>query len=346
MKSLKKYLNRIQALMTIKLLWRYVWKIQVALTYRCNKNCYYCYTRGLGKKIPMDMSMNDFYKVIRWLKRQNKNRIILTGGEPTAHPKFGKIIDICKKEGMRVSLNTNNLFDDSITKKIIKCHTDTFLINYNEPSFYTKTEYAQFERNLEAFNENRIKFFLYYKITSQNSRFNHLIQTARKYHGQIGLSLMVPGFLRQNKFSINELKILSKKVIKIIKLCENENVICLFLRPTPRCMFTDEQWKYINRYSNVTSKCYVGLNNNYARQLIINPDLSIFPCTGLFLKGPNILSFENLKEISNFYKNRFEELRWIPLMKKCGKCGYFLDKSCQGGCLNYKMQKNQIIELN
>jgi len=38
--------------------------------------------------------------------------------------------------------------------------------------------------------------------------------------------------------------------------------------------------------------------------------------------------------------------RMAVMDKKCGKCGYFLDKSCQGGCLNYKMQKNQIIELN
>jgi len=230
-------------------------------------------------------------------------------------------------------------------EKIIKCYTDTFQINYNEPSFYTEEEYDQFERNLKMLNKNHIKFFLHYKITL-NSKFDHLIETAKKYDTWIALSLIVPGFSRQNKFSMDELKSLSKKVIKLIGLCEDQNVICIFVLPVPRCMFTEEEWKYINKHSNVTSKCYVGLDNNYVRRLIINPDLSIFPCTNVFLKGSDILSFKNLKEVSDFYKKPFEKLRWVPLMKECKKCEYFLDKICQGGCLNYKMQKNKIIELN
>lgn len=64
------------------------------------------------------MSVENFYKVIKWLKKQKIRNILLYGGEPTIHPKICKILDICKKERIWVDLYTNNFFNDSVMKKL------------------------------------------------------------------------------------------------------------------------------------------------------------------------------------------------------------------------------------
>ena len=317
--------------------------IGINLTYKCNLSCYYCFSKGLEKKFSNDMKIEDFYKLIRWLKMQKRNNFHFIGGEPTFYPQFCEVLDICKREGMKIDFFTNNLFYDSIAEKLDKTYIKAIRINYNPPSFYTEENYRKFENNLKKIHKKNIKIFLYHKV-SENNGINHLIEIAKKYDAIVALSLFIPGFSWQNTFSIEKLKNLSKKFIKIVSICRKENIVCGFIRPVPRCMFTEIEWKYMDM-NLVRSKCYVGVNDDYTYRLVINPDLSIFPCTAVWLKGPNILSFKNLKEVSEFYKEEFEKLRWRPLMKKCETCDYFINKQCQGGCLNNKLKQNVIIDL-
>ena len=318
-------------------------QIAINLTYKCNLSCYYCFTKGLEKKFPNDMKIEDFHKLIRWLKVQKRNNIQFIGGEPTFYPQFGEVLDICKREDMKVDFFTNNLFDNSIAEKLDKSYIKGIQVNYNPPSFYTEENYKRFEDNLKKIHEKNIGIILYHKVSGNND-INHLIKTAKKYNAVVGLSLFIPGFSWQNTFSIEKLKNLSKKFIEIVSICRKENISCTFVRPVPRCMFTEIEWKYMNM-NRIRSKCYVGLNNDYTFRLVINPDLSIFPCSAVWLKGPNILSFKNLKEVSEFYKEPFEKLRWKPLMKRCKTCKYFISRECQGGCLNYKIKQNVITYM-
>lgn len=103
------------------------------------------------------------------------------------------------------------------------------------------------------------------------------------------------------------------------------------------------------------TRCPLGARGDYSATVVVNPDLSIFPCVSVFLKGPNILSFKNKKEISDFYKQNIKKMLTQPLMESCLTCDkrgnfmYNLDRGektdlkscfkhslCQGGCLSFK----------
>ena len=320
----------------------------ISLSYRCNLSCYYCFTKGLNKEFPNDMRIEDFYKLIKWLKRQskfnlNRRRLVFVGGEPTIYPQFGKILDICKKESLKISFFTNNLFNNSIAEKLNKNYIKKIHINYNPPSFYSKENYKLFEDNLNKIYRKNIKIFLYHKI-SKNNNVDHLLKTAKKYNAMVELSLFIPGFSWKN-FSLEKTKKLSQETINIVSRCRKEKISCMFARPVLKCTFTDDQWEDMYSKELIRSICFVGHNNHGPGRLMINPDLSIFPCTALWLKGPNILSFKNFKEVDEFYKKTLQKLRWKPLMENCKTCKYFINKQCQGGCLNYKIKQNIIISM-
>jgi len=85
--------------------------VTILLTEKCNYKCNYCYCRK--DKNPESISITNFYKIIEFIKLQNKkfNKIILTGGEPTTHPNFKEIIYLLGahfKENTKILINTNN----------------------------------------------------------------------------------------------------------------------------------------------------------------------------------------------------------------------------------------------
>lgn len=81
----------------------------------CNSNCIYCYN---------DCRNNDYIKIDKFkmlverVKQIGIKTIILTGGEPTIHPKFLEIIDILEKNNMKFGMSTNAInVNDTIIKK-------------------------------------------------------------------------------------------------------------------------------------------------------------------------------------------------------------------------------------
>ncbi len=329
----------------------------ITLTYGCNFSCRHCFIRGLEKEFPVQMSIENFNKLIRWIKKQRIYKIQLWGGEPTTHPQFCEILDICKREGLRVWLYTNNFFNDSIMEKLSNNdYTKRVIIDYFPP-LDNNPNYKQYLKNLDNLYKKRIKFFFFCRLPFPEDSYNDLIEKLKKYRTFAEGRFLMPGFSGP-EISIEELKAYSRSVLKFLKLIDEEGLSFEIRDSIPRCIFSDDEWEYLKKYHKGRMRCYPGAYNpydkvrmGYACSLTINPDLSIFPCIGVFFKGPNILSFKNIKEVDDFLKKTFwEKWRWsIPLMKECESCKYFINKECQGGCLNHKYHKqykNRIIDIN
>jgi radical SAM protein with 4Fe4S-binding SPASM domain len=326
----------------------------ITLTYKCNLGCYYCSARRLEKKFPSYISIKNFKRLLKWLKNQKIKHIMLWGGEPTTHPKISEILDICKIEGMKVCIFTNNFFDDSLMKKLTNDYIFNVKIDYSL-SFLKHPNYEQYNKNLENLHKKNILFDFFCRLPEEGN-YDDLIKKLKKYKTYAEGSIIIPGF-SGTEISIKKLRKFSRNIIEILRLMRKNNVNFIIKRPVPRCIFSKEEWKYLKKYHKVRSRCYPGAYNPYNYQLmgyssliVINPDLSIFPCTGTFLKGPNILSFKSIKELDKFLKESFwEKWRWsMFLMKKCKDCNYFINRQCQGGCLNYKkykLYKGKIINI-
>ncbi|MBL7196944.1 MAG: radical SAM protein [Candidatus Omnitrophica bacterium] len=313
--------------------------LRIAISYRCNRNCSYCYAKGLEEIYPQDMISEDFRRVIGWLKKQNKKRIALSGGEPTIHPKFCEFLDICEKENVNVGLLTNNLFNNEIAEKITRKNISYVMVHYEVRRTFSNEEYKIFTKNLNLLNNRGIPtiFRCTFPSTNNFSDFSsHIISAAKKYKVAIRCAFASPGFSQIEHATFNELLNTGNTILEFMEDCKKNGVFAFICRPMPRCMFNDRQWEYLKKLAYIISKCSAGKNGNYAAYAVVNPDLSILACFCLFDKGPKIFDFKDIKDVSDYYAEKFENLRSIPVIEECKTCSYYLTRECQGGCLTYK----------
>lgn len=80
----------------------------------CNSYCSYCYNSCRNNKY---IDLNDFNKLINRLKNIGIQTIILSGGEPTIHPKFINLLKILISKNMNFGMSTNGIaINDEILK--------------------------------------------------------------------------------------------------------------------------------------------------------------------------------------------------------------------------------------
>ena len=302
---------------------------QVNITYRCNKDCSYCYAKDLKEDYNKDMSMDDFVTLLEWFKKNNITGFNMLGGEPTLHPLVGDMLSRAKQENFKVIVFTNGLFPESFLKHVND--VDSFLINYNHPDTYTKEEYELLHKNLDCIKKANKPIRLAFNITNKIKSCDYVIDAAKKYDVKsVNLDFIIPNSLMSNEhIPINSFSEYKKMLSSFLKKFKENNIRVRVTRPLPKCVFKDE----INENKDVLySGCSVGYG-----VISINPDLSIFPCLSIFFKGPRITSFNTFKEAMSFYQEAITEVKWKRhLYPACKSCVYFIRKKCQGSCLCYK----------
>ncbi|WP_331722955.1 radical SAM/SPASM domain-containing protein [Nocardia sp. NBC_00511] len=79
------------------------------ITEKCPLRCLHCY---MGDRLDKERRMSPAYvaDVLSSLRvTYGQSKVYLLGGEPTTHPGFGEILDICKQQNYRVVLTSNGL---------------------------------------------------------------------------------------------------------------------------------------------------------------------------------------------------------------------------------------------
>lgn len=79
------------------------------ITEKCQLRCQHCY---MGDRLDHERLMTPAYvrEVLSALRiTYGQYKVYLLGGEPTTHPQFDEIVDICKEQGYKVVLTSNGL---------------------------------------------------------------------------------------------------------------------------------------------------------------------------------------------------------------------------------------------
>ncbi|MEU4300328.1 radical SAM/SPASM domain-containing protein [Kitasatospora aureofaciens] len=95
------------------------------ITEKCQLRCQHCY---MGSRLDAERRMTpamveDILSSLRVAYGQYK--VYLLGGEPTTHPQFGDILDICKSQGYKAVLTSNGLIAPK-TWPLLKGRLDSF----------------------------------------------------------------------------------------------------------------------------------------------------------------------------------------------------------------------------
>lgn len=89
-------------------------KVNIIITHRCNLLCKHCYMNaGNNIKENEEEILNRFNKLLQFLKNNNINEVMLTGGECSISPNFPKIIKLCENNNIKVGIFTNGMISTS-----------------------------------------------------------------------------------------------------------------------------------------------------------------------------------------------------------------------------------------
>lgn len=98
----------------IKLKLQYPVSSFLEITSNCNLKCKHCYNNSCNKNI-QEIDYKKICEIIDELKQNGVYSVTISGGEPTIHRDFEKVIEYLACSNLNICLNTNGIF---ITEKI------------------------------------------------------------------------------------------------------------------------------------------------------------------------------------------------------------------------------------
>ena len=93
--------------------------VYLILTSQCNLRCEHCYG-NYGDCSKNELTGSDWDNIFKDLKNHNIFYLNISGGEPTCHKDFCKIVDSLIKYDLPFLLTTNGFFNNKILEKIIE----------------------------------------------------------------------------------------------------------------------------------------------------------------------------------------------------------------------------------
>lgn len=316
-------------------------KAWIIITSDCNNNCLCCYSDNMCKKNEL-MSFEKIVKVINFIKKINCKRLVLTGGEPTLHPDFDRIVDIAVQKGFFISIPTNGR---NLTNK------NSILKNKNKLSLSISVHgsnsniHDNITKSQGSFNEttDAIKFCTNHKIdvaTATVINKHNILDTPQmiKYVSDIGIKkiklyLGIPplnSYFDPNDYlTINEF---GDKVISLFELAKNNGLNLYIEQPLPLCSLpTKAKELLISGEIKYLPMCHIPFGYN----LVVDYEENLIPCPHITeIKIGNIETFYNNNSFEDFWtgtleKNFRKKMRKYPL-KECRVCAD--NNYCIGGC--------------
>ena len=105
---------------------------ELDLTNRCNNNCPHCVGKNENNA---ELSGTKIKEIINGLSELESEGVIISGGgEPLLHPQFSKTLDLIKREGMKIGVNSNGLALNKEKAKTILKNCEYFRVSLDAGS--------------------------------------------------------------------------------------------------------------------------------------------------------------------------------------------------------------------
>jgi radical SAM protein with 4Fe4S-binding SPASM domain len=311
-------------------------------TYRCNLTCSYCYSRGFGSVMPMDMTPEDLAFVFSWAAAQGLNTVLLGGGEPTVYSHFARLLQLAKEHGISVRLTSNCMYSAGIREQIASPAILELVAHYDQEIIGSGAAAAAlFEENLRTARENGLEIVLRYTLTERSNpeEWSAVMDLAQR----LSVRQLNYAFAFQGSAGLNAHFNLRDGIGRdggqmervILGLCadaEERGLLLQLSKPFPLCALSSSALRRVLGTGGMRSACAVH-RDDFTRNLTVNPDLSTFPCNGIAIRGPNLREVKDLAEAGRQNAISMEALMLRPYAEACRECALWYRGLCRGTCL-------------
>lgn len=286
------------------------------VTHRCNSRCINC--DMWKKKSPPEMDTEQALGVIRQLKELNVLHISITGGETFLRKDIMQILDTAKREGFKVSVNTNAwLLDEDKIGELCRMGIESTYISLDGAGAETNDAIrgmeGGYDRVLEAvrtFNrhkaDGRSKVFINTTINRMNARELRDLAELVAGCGADGWTMSVVQDF--DIYKPDEKVLLTEEDIKEVKAAVRD-IFKKHSRMLPHMLEYFENFEDSVQHPGrlYRYRCVAGYLT-----MMIHPNGDVFPCPVAFAKAGNLLK-KPIKEIW------FEEMQPIRERIKKGR---------------------------
>ncbi len=300
------------------------YRMDLALTYRCNNDCIHCYNEKKGGK---ELSTGEWKKILDKLWKAGIPHIVFTGGEPTMREDLPELIEHAEGLGQITGLNTNGrkLSDRAYLKKLLDSGLDHVQItlasieeNVHDTITGTKGSYKETIKGID--NCLRSKIYLVTNTTIMEENRNSVLRTIESLQ-KIGiLHVAVNSLIRSGKgkdakgLDPDDLKPILEKG-RMMGL--ETGIEFRWYTPTPYCRLNPME---LGLGLKQCSACRLNM--------AVEPDGGVIPCQSYYKRMGNILT-DNWNGIwNNDLCRKIRERKELPV--ECQGCD--LGSVCGGGC--------------
>lgn len=300
------------------------YRMDLALTYRCNVNCNHCYNQKREKE---ELDTSRWKTVLKTIWDLGIPHVIFTGGEATLREDLVELVAYAETLGMVTGLLTNGvkLSDRGYLNDLIEAGLDHVQITLesSDPAIHNGMTGAEsFENTVEAIRncvEAGIHTITNTTITKLNA--DGMQDTVDFIHG-LGLEAMAANAVIQSGRALEGDYAVSPGTLESVLLGVTEKLEDLGMRfiwysPTRYCAFNPMELELGEK------RCTAGEYN-----LCVEPDGEVLPCQSWYESAGNILTdpWESIWEGDLLKSSRNRD--WVD--DSCRECVHFT--LCGGGC--------------
>ena len=300
------------------------YRMDLALTYRCQNDCKHCYNETKDKP---ELSLEEWKQVVGKLWEAGIPHIVFTGGEPTLAPHLKELIMKSEELGQITGLITNGrkLKEKGYVKELVDVgldHVQITLLSHRE-SVHDKLTGSEgaWKETVEgiktALGED---LYVMTNTTIMQSTVDE-IEEIMRFLIALGVSnIAFNSIIRSGKGKSAEgidYERLTLVLTRLNAIAEEEGVNLIWYSPTPYCEFNP-----VNYGLGIKQCTACSIN------MAIEPDGTVLPCQSYYEPLGNILTDSWESIWSHELCKNIRERNYLP--EKCHNCK--LKEVCGGGC--------------